>query len=114
VLSSHLRSFSIFNAEAEAINTAVSITKNTIQTKRRILSDSLSCPTALDGMRKIDNPKVVRMMNQIHREKEHLILMWVPGHAEIQGNEKADQHAKAALQEETNKNYKTVAEDWKE
>jgi hypothetical protein len=45
--------------------------------------------------------------------KEHLILMWVPGHAGIQGNEKADQHAQAALQGETNKNYKTVAEDWK-
>jgi ribonuclease HI len=63
-------------------------------------------------MRKIYNPKVVRMMNQIHREKEHLILMWVPGHAGIQGNKKADQHAKAALQRETNKNYKTVAEYW--
>jgi hypothetical protein len=33
--------------------------------------------------------------------------------AGIQGNEKADQHAKAALQGKTNKNYKTVAEDWK-
>jgi hypothetical protein len=29
----------------------------------------------------------------------------------IQGNEKADEHAKVALQWETNKNYKTVAED---
>jgi ribonuclease HI len=54
------------------------------------------------------------MMNQIHREEEHLILMWVLGHAGIQGNEKSDQHAKAALQGETNKNYKTVAEDRKE
>jgi ribonuclease HI len=53
------------------------------------------------------------MMNQIHREKKHLILMWAPGHAGIQRYEKADQHAKAALQGETNKNYKTVAEDWK-
>jgi hypothetical protein len=94
------RPFSIFNAEAEAINTAISITRNTIQ---------LSCLTALDRMRKIYNPKVVRMMNQIHREKEHLILMWVPRHAGIQENEKANQHAKA----ETNKNYKTVAEDGK-
>jgi hypothetical protein len=74
------RPFSIFNAQAEAINTAISITRNTIQPKKVILSDSLSCLTALDGMRKIYNPKVVRMMNQIHREKEHLILMWVPGH----------------------------------
>jgi hypothetical protein len=39
--------------------------------------------------------------------------MWVPRHAGIQGNEKADQHAKVALYGETNKNYKTVAEDWK-
>jgi hypothetical protein len=39
--------------------------------------------------------------------------MWVSGHAGIQGNEKADQHAKTALQGETSKNYKTVAEDWK-
>jgi ribonuclease HI len=64
-------------------------------------------------MRKIYNPKVVKMINQIYREKMHLIFMWVPGHGRIQGNEKADQHAKAALHGETNKNYKTVAEDWK-
>jgi hypothetical protein len=31
----------------------------------------------------------------------------------IQGNEKADEHAKVKLQEETNKNYKTVAVGWK-
>jgi ribonuclease HI len=61
-------------------------------------------------MKKICNPKVVRMMNQIHRQKEHLILMWVPRYARIQGNEKADEHAKAALQGKTNKNNKTVAE----
>jgi hypothetical protein len=64
-------------------------------------------------MRKIYNPKVVKIMNQIYREKEHLILMWVPGHNRIQGNEKEGQHAKATLQRETNKNYKTIAEDWK-
>jgi hypothetical protein len=101
------RPISIFNTEAEAINTAISITRNTIQPKRLIRSDSLSYLTALDGMKKIYNPKVVRIMNQIHREKDHLILMWVPG------NEKADQHAKAALQGEINKNCKIVVEDWK-
>jgi hypothetical protein len=78
------RPFSIFNAENEAINTAISITRNTIQPKSVILSDSLSYLIALDGMRKIYNPKVVGMMNQIYREKEHLILLWVPpGHAGI-------------------------------
>jgi hypothetical protein len=64
-------------------------------------------------MTKIYNPKEVRRMNQTHREKEHLILMWVQGHAGIQANEKAHQHAKMALQKRTNKNYKTVAENWK-
>jgi hypothetical protein len=68
------RPFSIFNAEAKAIDTAISKTRNTIQSKRVILSDSLSCLTALDGMRKIYHPKVMRMMNQI-REKEHLFLI---------------------------------------
>jgi hypothetical protein len=63
-------------------------------------------------MRKIYKPKVVRIMDQIHRDKEHLIFMWVPGHTEIRGNEKAGQHAKAPLQKETNKNYNTVAENW--
>jgi hypothetical protein len=51
--------FSIFNAVAETINTAISITRKTTQPKKVILSDSLSCLTALDGIRKIYNPKEV-------------------------------------------------------
>jgi ribonuclease HI len=105
--------FSIFNAEAEAINTAINMTRTFEQSKRVILSDSLSCLTALNGMKKIDNPKVMKMMNQIHRENAHLILMWVPGHAGILGNEKADQHAKAALKGEIDRTHKTVPDDWK-
>jgi hypothetical protein len=61
------RPFSIFNAEAEAINTAISITRNTIQSM--ILSDSLSCITALDGIWKIYNPKVVRMLSNPPKEE---------------------------------------------
>jgi ribonuclease HI len=91
--------FSIFNAEAEAINTAINMTKTSEQSKRVILSDSLSCLTALNEMKKIDNSKVMKMMYQIHRENEHLTLMWVPGHAEMKGNEKADLHAEWASSE---------------
>jgi hypothetical protein len=43
------RPFSIFNTEAEAINTAISIARTKIQPKRVILSDSLSCLTAWMG-----------------------------------------------------------------
>jgi ribonuclease HI len=105
--------FSINNAEAEAINTAINMTRTSEKSRRLILSDTLSCLTALNEMKKIDNSKVMRMMNQIHRENEHLILMWVPGHAGIQGNEKADQHAKAALIGEIDRIHKTVPDDWK-
>jgi hypothetical protein len=61
--------FLIFNAEAEAINKAISITRNTIQPKRVRLTHSPG------GDNDKPNPP-----------KEHIILMWVPGHAGIQGN----------------------------
>jgi hypothetical protein len=64
--------FSIFNAEADVINTAINMTRTSEQSKRVILSDSLSCLTALN---EIDNPKVMKIINQIHREDEHLFLM---------------------------------------
>jgi hypothetical protein len=63
-------------------------------------------------MKKINSPKVMKM-NQIHRENEHLNLMWVPGHSGIQGNEKADQYATPALKGEIAWTYKTVPDDWK-
>jgi hypothetical protein len=56
------RPFSIFNVSAEAINTAISKTRNKIQPNKVFLSDLLSCLTALDGMR-----KMMRIMNQIHQ-----------------------------------------------
>jgi predicted secreted Zn-dependent protease len=74
---------------------------------------SLSCLTALNEMKKIDNPRVMKMMNLIHRENEHLSLMWAKGHAGIQGNEKTDQHAIAALISEIHQTHKTAPDDCK-
>jgi hypothetical protein len=70
------RPFSIFNAEAEASNTIISITRNTIQPKRVILSDSLTCLTAL----------VERMINQIHRRSILFLCGFrdTPGSREIE------------------------------
>jgi hypothetical protein len=39
--------------------------------------------------------------------------MLVPGHARILGNEKTDQHAKAALKGVIDRAHKTVSYDWK-
>jgi ribonuclease HI len=86
------------------------MTRTSEQSKRVILSDSLSCLTALNEMKKIDNPNVMKMMDQIHRENEHLILIWVLGHG---SNEEADQHATAALKGEIDRTHKTVQDDWK-
>jgi hypothetical protein len=55
----------------------------------------------------------MNMMNQIHQENEHLILMWVSGYAGIQDNETADQHAKSALKGEIDWTHKTIPNDWK-
>jgi hypothetical protein len=50
--------FSIFNVEAEAINKAINMTKTSEQSKRGILSDSLSCLTPLNVMKKLAAPRL--------------------------------------------------------
>jgi hypothetical protein len=89
--------FSIFNAEAEAINSAISITRNTIQPKRVILSDS---------------PRWDEENLQPQGGENDELNLPREGAPE-RSNEEADQHAKVAMQRKTNKNYKTIAEDWK-
>ena len=90
---------SIFTAEAVAVLQALSyIAANQIM-KCVICSDSLSVITALLHPPS-ENPIVTDILDYIHRlvDSGHsLVIMWIPGHSNIAGNETADVNAKAAI-----------------
>ena len=86
------REASIFTAELYAINAAVhELLKGTIDGNRfTIFSDSRSALLALrsDSL----SPILAETKKLIQRAKDNIIidLCWVPGHVNVQGNEKAD------------------------
>jgi hypothetical protein len=48
------------------------------------------------------NPKTRQIMEVLDQEKERVKLMWIPSHSEITGNERTDEAAKNALEEDIN------------
>jgi len=89
---------SIFSAEAEAINLAISIIGERADGKFLVASDSISVLQSLRSPQCI-NPTLRKVKHRVHEMKQAgqtVEFIWVPGHVGITGNEKADQAAKAA------------------
>lgn len=87
---------SIFTAEAYAVLTAAQHLKKSKFPKAVIYTDSLSVVTALKTLKTLKNPVIVqlyKLLCTIYACKQHLVLCWVPGHRDIQGNQLADQLA---------------------
>ncbi|XP_053976399.1 uncharacterized protein LOC128875092 [Hylaeus volcanicus] len=94
----------IYTTEAIGIFKAIELTKHTNCKNTLILTDSLSALTGLESkIEKLDDTdknnnnawilKIYKtLINQKDREK--IVLIWVPGHQGIPGNEKADSLAK--------------------
>lgn len=60
--------------------------------------------------------KIREKMNQIQRNNENkikIIIAWIPGHKNIQGNEDADEIAKEATKESMDTRIKVPLGDWK-
>ena len=100
--------------ELHAINTAVSwITESGLK-KAIILSD---CQSALAS---ISNPhrsrhfivnEIISNINRLKTNKISVSLAWIPGHAGIKGNEKADSLAKRAAQRRPEQNTVALSTD---
>jgi ribonuclease HI len=98
------------STEQEAIIKAISMTEGT-QHDKVIITDSMSTLTAIQGNNHTRNPKTKKLREMIDRLKKRITLLWVPGHMSIPGNEKADEEAKAALEDDLNQNEEYPPKD---
>jgi ribonuclease HI len=108
-----LDSSSIYTAELHAILKALKLLKNLNPQNAVILSDSLASLQAINHPTiNTANPKTIWDICTIHQQLLQkgwmIIFQWIPGHAEIAGNEAADKLAKEALHESVNQDSNTV------
>ena len=92
--------FSIFSAEATALDLSLEIVEKSNQSHFLILYDSLSCLKALQRSTDTLDPLILKILLKTHALAEKgkiLVFAWLPSHVGIEGNEQADAHAKKAL-----------------
>lgn len=90
---------SIHTAELQAILLTVNMIRNSTNTKFLICSDSSSAIQSLTN-HKVTNPLANSILNEfssLNATGKEIVLMWIPSHVGISGNERADQKAKASL-----------------
>ena len=89
---------SIFPAQICAINLALKLVSTNNKEKYIIRSDSISVLQSLKNT-KLDNPFIVKLLNKLNsmNHSKKVIFCWIPHHIGIQGNDKVDLFAKAAL-----------------
>ena len=87
-----------YKAELEAIQEALGILKNTLQSQPRakvvILSDAKSVLKKLEDPHASELYYISENVRAIQKTTQSLVLQWIPGHCNITGNEKADHLAR--------------------
>ena len=90
---------SIFTAEVEAINKALTYVKVSTRQSFVIFSDSMSVLQAIESQES-KNPLVNRVFQtcqEVLSGNKYITFCWLPSHRDIRGNEDADRAAKDAL-----------------
>ena len=87
---------SIFTAEASALLAAVQICNRHKLNNVIICSDSKSVLQALSNIHSPSHHIIAEIQGTLSQTRQ-ITFLWIPGHASIPGNEKADQLAKQAL-----------------
>ncbi|XP_043201712.1 uncharacterized protein LOC122370306 [Amphibalanus amphitrite] len=91
---------SVFTAEAFAILRALLFVEESGIMRCVICTDSLSVLTALRGP-VTSHPTIMKILETCHRlitlSDRELVILWIPGHCSITGNELADRQAREAI-----------------
>ena len=104
---------SIFTAEVEAINKALTYVKVSARKNFVIFSDSMSVLQAIESQES-KNPLVNRVLQacqQILSNGKFITFCWLPSHRDIRGNEDADHAAKDALSKAQPENFELPCTD---
>lgn len=107
---------SIFTAEAQAILSAAKRIEESKLPKAVIYTDSLSVVKALKTSRIHKNPLLVKLYSVlcgIYASKQHVVVCWVPGHRDIEGNVLADRLASSVHTDAANTSVPVPASDLK-
>ena len=92
--------FNVFAAEASALATAAELALHSNWPKRNIIfTDSQAAAKAVDNPWRQSGQSIIkRFLNMADKLKNlHSIqIIWIPGHKDIEGNERADKEAKEA------------------
>lgn len=96
-------SFSILSCEAFAIDQALDYIQQQNLKNILILTDSKSTLEALKNPI-TTNSQIIKIQQKLQSNstKSNVILVWIPSHLGIEGNERADQAAKIAISRGTN------------
>jgi ribonuclease HI len=105
----HLYS-SVYSTELFAISKALRLADIKKKPKIVICTDSLSAVIGIQD-RQTKHPLVMEIQDQLMTTNSQAILMWVPSHVGIIGNEKADVEAKQATKELLCRHYRIVHTD---
>ena len=104
---------SIFTAEVEAINKALTYVKVSTRKSFEIFSDSMSVLQAIESQES-KNPLVNRVLHacqKILSNDKFITFCWLPSHRDIRGNEDADRAAKDALSKAQPENFELPCTD---
>ena len=104
---------SIFTAEVEAINKALTYVKVSTRQSFVIFSDSMSVLQAIESQES-KNPLVNRVLQtcqEVLSGNKYITFCWLPSHRDIRGNEDADRAAKDALSKAQPENFELPCTD---
>jgi ribonuclease HI len=101
---------SVYSTELFAISKAIQTANTRHNTRIVVCTDSLSAVKGIQDTQ-TKNPLVIQIQDQLIETNCSVVIMWIPSHVGIVGNEKADMEAKQATKEQISSHYKVINTD---